>query len=137
MKKDEVIEKYGEKAWETQLAQTRAWLESHPGVVRETSNQLNRKGGQYYDKKLKYNRTGLPGDRKRLRSIHGNRWRKYKRFVAPGSQLHHCWMCGTAKYRGLALVEANAHMHGFIDVIEVLEGQITLFTEEEIRNRVI
>jgi len=32
----------------------------------------------------------------------------------------------------LALVEKDQHMRGIIDVIEVLEGKITLLTEEAI-----
>ena len=37
----------------------------------------------------------------------------------------------TARYMGVALVERNLHRHGIIRVIEILEGQITLLTEEE------
>ena len=33
------------------------------------------------------------------------------------------------------VVEKDQHIHGFIDVIQILEGEITLFTEEEIKNR--
>ena len=36
-------------------------------------------------------------------------------------------------YRGLALVEADQHTHGFIDVIKILDGEITIFTEAELR----
>ena len=38
---------------------------------------------------------------------------------------------GTARYMGIALVEKNAHRHGIVNVIEILEGQLTLLTEEE------
>jgi hypothetical protein len=43
----------------------------------------------------------------------------------------------TANYDGVALVEAEQHMSGFLDVIQILAGTITLYTEEEIRNSVI
>jgi hypothetical protein len=66
---------------------------------------------------------------------HGYYWRPYKNIIAPGSQLHHNWIPGTADYTGLALVEADQHMRGFIEVIQILEGKITLFTEKEIREQ--
>ena len=37
------------------------------------------------------------------------------------------------EYRSTALVEADQHMHGIVDVIEILEGKIRFLTEEEIR----
>lgn len=39
---------------------------------------------------------------------------------------------GTAKYTDVALVESNPHQYGYIDVIQILEGKITLLTEKEI-----
>jgi hypothetical protein len=33
-----------------------------------------------------------------------------------------------------ALVEADQHMHGVINVIEVRDGNITLLTEERVKN---
>jgi hypothetical protein len=42
-------------------------------------------------------------------------------------------MQGTAEHRGVALVEADQHMRGFVDVIEILEGEIRLPTEAEVR----
>jgi len=54
---------------------------------------------------------------------------QHKRTVDPQglTQIHHEWVSGTAKYRGVALVDAELHRHGIIKVIEVLEGEITLF----------
>ena len=40
---------------------------------------------------------------------------------------------GTADYRGAALVEPIQHQYGIIDPIVILEGEITLLTEAEIR----
>ena len=31
------------------------------------------------------------------------------------------------------MVEADAHQYGIIDVIEILDGKITLLTEEEVK----
>ena len=67
--------------------------------------------------------------------MHGNLWRKYKNIIAPESQIHHEWIPGTANYRGVALVEADQHMHGIVDVIEILEGKITLLTEDKVKEK--
>ena len=64
-------------------------------------------------------------------------WRQYKRIIAPGSQLHHQWIPKTSDYTGLALVEVNPHKYGIINVIEILDGEITLFTEKEIQEQEI
>jgi hypothetical protein len=110
----------------------RAWAERNPDKVKAKGREVSRKGGAYYEKKQKYRQTGIPGERERVRMRDGYYWRPYKRIIAPTSQLHHNWLPGTAEYTGLALVEANAHMHGVIDVIQILEGKIRLFTEKEI-----
>jgi hypothetical protein len=65
---------------------------------------------------------------------HAHQYKPYKDSIAPDSQIHHEWVPETAEYRGVALVEAEQHMHGFVDVIEILAGKITLLTEEEIKN---
>jgi hypothetical protein len=82
---------------------------------------------------LEYNRTGIPGEKTRIRYKHGREWKPYKDIIAPDSQIHHEWVPETAEYRGVALVEKDAHMHGFVDVIEILDGEITLLTEEEVK----
>ena len=179
MKKDEIIERYGEGEYKRRLAQRRAynkshreevkattkkWRDAHPEQVKTTdkkyreihreeikaadkirhdehpeqvkvkSQKQNRKGGKHYKKKLQYMRTGLQGNRNRIRIKHADQYRPYKRIIAPDSQLHHEWIPDTSEYRGLALVEADQHMHGFVDVIQILDGEITLLTEEEVRN---
>lgn len=113
----------------------RAWRERNPDKVIEKGRKVSRKDGKYYDKKQKYKQTGISGERERVRMRDRNRWRPYKRIIAPESQIHHEWIPQTAEYRGVALVEANAHMHGFVDVIQILDGEITLLTEEEIRKQ--
>lgn len=111
----------------------RAWRDRNPQKVIEKGRKVSRKGGAYYEKKQKYKQTGLSGEREHVRMRHGYYWRPYKNLIAQGSQLHHEWIEGTAEYTGMALVETDQHMHGIIDVIEILEGKITLLTEKEIR----
>lgn len=141
MKKGDFIEKYGKEAYAHQLVQNRAsakvWRGRNPDKVieraRAYAKELSRKGGKFYERHQVYKQTGISGEKERVRKIHGNCWRLYKRIIAPDSQLHHEWIEGTAGYTGMALVEADAHMHGIIDVIEILKGKITLLTEEEVR----
>ena len=77
--------------------------------------------------------SGIPHAKNLIRKKHLKKWAPYKKIIAPASQLHHEWIPETADYRGMALVEKDQHLHGFIDVIQVLEGEITLLTESEIR----
>ena len=163
MNKEERIAKYGEAAYKKKLEQVRAWQEEHkeeekayskkyykehkeeenarskkyreknPEQVVANGQEQGRRGGKHYAKKLKYEHTGLQGARNRIRYKHGREWKPYKDIIAPDSQIHHEWVPDTAEYRGIALVEAEQHMHGIIDVIEILDGKITLLTEEQVR----
>jgi hypothetical protein len=133
MKKEEYIARYGEVAYERHLEEVRQWEEVNPGKVDERNHNVNRKGGKYYLKTLKDNRTGLRGKRNTIRRNHRKGWRDFKMIIAPDSQIHHEWIFETADFRGVALVEANQHRYGSIDVIRILDGEITLFTEKEIR----
>ena len=148
MKKEEFIKRYGEGAYEKRLEQTRQWEEANPDKVLEQihkwreanpekveaqNHERNRKGGRHYVKKLKYMTTGLQGERNKIRVNHAYKWRPYKNIIAPDSQIHHEWLPGSAEYRGVALVEKDQHMHGFVDVIKILNGKITLLTEEEVK----
>lgn len=156
MRQEEYIKRYGEGAYEKKLQQRRDWYKehseqkgetdrlwrlNHPEEVKatnQTKNQvtnpeINRKGGKYYEKMRKYFSTGIPYERALIRTRHANRYRSYKNIIAPESQIHHEWIPNTSNYRGMALVEKEQHMHGFVDVIQILEGEITLLTEEEIR----
>ena len=149
MKKEEIIEMYGEAAYERHLEQMRAYEEehreeanarnkkyakAHPEVVIAKSQEQGRKGGKHYEAKQEYMRTGIQGEKNKIRGKHGKQYRAYKAIIAQDSQIHHEWVLDTSEYRGVALVEKDAHMHGFIDVIEILEGKITLLTEEQIIN---
>lgn len=148
--KEDYIKLHGEEAYEKRLERMRDWykgnskkklahdrarMKNHPEVVTARGVERNRKNGKYYMAKRKYQMTGIQHEREIMRKRHQSRWRQFKQIIAPGSQLHHSWRPNSAEYDGLALVEADAHMRGFIDVIQILEGDITLFTEEEVRNR--
>ena len=109
------------------------WREKNPKKAIAYQHDANRKGGKYYERQQRYERTGIPGKRNKIRVNHRNHYRPFKQIIAPESQIHHEWIPDTADYRGVALVEADQHMHGFIDVIQILEGEITIFTEAEIR----
>lgn len=133
MKKEKIIRCFGQQSYDKRLAAAREWKTDHPKVVRENSYQSNRKGGKYYRRHLRYQHSGLQGARNRIRAMHARRWGEYKKFVAPKSQIHHAWRLNSTDFDGVALVEANAHRHGFIDVIQILEGKILLLTEEKNR----
>ena len=134
MNKEERIARYGIEAYKKLEAQRDAWKKAHPDEVVAFNAEQCRKGGKYYNKRLIDKRTGIPGEKKNIRTKHQKMWRHFKNIIAPSSQIHHEWIPGTAKYRGVALVEKGRHMHGFIDVIRILEGNIKLFTEDEIRS---
>jgi len=150
MKKREFIARYGEEKYEKYMEQGRQWIEAHPERVKELNRQRykanpekakkynhnrDRKGGKFYLKTLKYSNSGLRGERNKIRHLHERKWREFKKIIAPGSQIHHSWVPQTAEYAGVALVESVAHIHGIIDVIKILDGEITLFTEKEIREQ--
>ena len=147
MRKKEYIKKYGKEAYEKMYQRSRGWRETHrkegkeharlqrlnnPNEAKANNQEGSRKGGKYYEKRLRYNRTGVQGMRGRVRGGHWRQYYAYKQIIAPESQIHHQWLPNTADYKGVALVEKEQHMHGFIDVIQILEGEITVFTEEEI-----
>lgn len=135
MKKKKRIEKYGEAAYEKLLEQKRQWKEANPEMVEKANHKRCRKGGRFYEKHLKYQHTGLQGERNAIRRKHAKNWQSYKKIIAPDSQIYHEWIPGTADFRGVALVESDRHRYGFIDVIKILDGKITVFTEKEIREQ--
>jgi hypothetical protein len=145
MNKEVFIRRYGVVAYKKKLESNSAWKRGNPNSIRRhdktwrdsnpdrveaKDHERNRKGGKYYEEKVSYMKTGVPGERHRIRTIDARRWRKYKKIIAPESQVHHEWISGTSRYRGIALVERNAHQRGIIDVIRVLHGKITLLIEE-------
>ncbi|MCK4528196.1 hypothetical protein KAW18_12565 [candidate division WOR-3 bacterium] len=146
MNKEEYIKRRGEVAYEKMLQQSRdwklqhpkeisvankKWREANPNKVLALNQELYRKGGKRYQKQLKYQHTGLQGERNMIRMKHARQYLTIKQ-ATPNSVFHHEWIPGTAEYKGVALVEAEAHRHGIIDVIQILEGEITIFTEKEI-----
>ena len=122
MNKADFVKKYGGEAYKKRLEQ-----------VEVAVSKYKQKGSKGYRKAITYQMNGLPHAKRLIRLIHAQKWRPYKQLIAPESQLHHEWIPGTADYRGVALVETDNHTHGFIDVIQILEGEITLLTEAEIR----
>ena len=114
-------------------ANSREWKRTHPEEVKATEHERNRKGGRYYEHNMQHQMNGMPHERALIRMKHGRIYRPYKQIIVPDSQIHHEWIPETADYRGVALVEKDQHIHGFIDIIRILEGEITLLTEEEVR----
>ena len=150
MNKEERIEKYSKEAYKKMLQQKRErriehleqekqklrrWRGDNPEKVKANGQESSRKGGKYYEQHQKYFSAGLPHERKIVRLRHGHLYRPYKQIIALESQIHHEWLPETAEYRGVALVEKDQHMHGLIDVIQILEGEITLFAEEGVRRK--
>lgn len=146
MKKTEYIKKYGEAGYEVVLQRTIEWRKNnpekmkaggvnwrktHPEKVKANDQARSRKGGKRYKQRRQHQMTGIPHKKELVRCKH--KWTSFKKIIAPGSQIHHEWIPGTANYTGVALVEKDQHMHGFIDIIQILEGEITLLTEAEIR----
>ena len=150
MFKEDYIAKYGEEAYERKLERSRVWHKAHREKVkkqirewerktpekvkagnRRTNREKNRKNGKFYEKILEYKRTGIQGEKNKIRHRHKHGYAPFKRIIAPDSRIHHEWIPTTAHYRGVALVEAKPHRYGIIDVIEILDGEITLLTEEE------
>lgn len=150
MKKEEFIKRYGKVAYEKWLQQSRewhardrkehreelnvrskVWRKANPEKVKAAHAEINRKGGKYYEYAREYITTGLQHERYLVRKMANYQYRAIKQ-ATKNSAFHHEWIPGTAKYRGLALVEAEAHRYGIIKVIKILEGKITLFTEKEI-----
>lgn len=132
MKKEEFIKRYGEETYKRKLEKNREWNQRNPDRNKATNMEIGRKGGKYYEKHRICKNIGIQGKRNVVRGGHRRQWRQYKNIIAPDSQCHHNWCPNSAEYTGLALVEADAHRHGFIDVIEILAGEVNLFTEREI-----
>lgn len=107
----------------------------HPEQKAANDCEHSNKGGKFYEQTLVYNTTGLRGERTKRRVKDANHWRPYKKIIASDSQIHHAWCPNSAECTGVALVEKDQHMHGIIDVIQILDGEITVFTEKEIRER--
>ena len=144
MKKKEFIERRGKEAYEKLLEDnrqweaanrdrhmetTRQWRAANPDRIKANGQERCRKGGKYYKRLKRYQMNGIPHEKGLVRAKHKRIWTPYKRIIAPDSQIHHQWLPNTANYTGVALVEKDQHQHGIIDVIQILEGEITLLTE--------
>jgi len=134
LKNEERTRKYGKEQYEKWQQQIQIWNNNNPKQIKQYQHETSRKGGKYYEAHERYASSGVQHLRNLLRSSHRQHYRPYKQIIAPKSQIHHEWIPSTADYRGAALVEADQHMHGFVDVIQILEGKITLLTEEEVRS---
>lgn len=151
MNKAEYIKKYSEEAYskilqrsrersrdfhtqypEESLRRIQNWKVKNPEKVKVNNQEISHKGGKYYESALKYRTMGIPGEKNAIRCKHRAQYTPYKKIIDPEglTQIHHEWLLDTADYRGIALVEANQHMHGYIDAIQILEGEITLLTEK-------
>ena len=133
MKKEEIIQRYGAEEYERRVQLRQDWRRDHPEREKVFDQEKSRKGGKRYEQRRQHRMIGTPHEKDLVRHKHQNRWTPYKQIIAPEAQLHHEWLPKTSTYRGVALVEKNKHVHGFIDVIQILEGEITLLTEKEVR----
>lgn len=150
MNKEEYIRRYGIAAYEKILQQNRDrnkahpeemkasadnWKACNPEKVKAHNQEQSRKEGKYYENHKLSHKEGLSGEKERVRGKAHRIWTPYKKIIDPEglTQLHHQWLSNSAEYTGLALVEKGQHMHGYVDVIQILEGEITLLTEAEIR----
>ena len=142
------IKRYGYDKWDMSLedwrewydlnqqeskGKARIWRSQHPDIVKQKNREIWSAGGKYYAKNILYNKTGLRRERNKIRNIDSVRFRNFKRIIAPNSIIHHQWIPGTSNFSGSALVEKKAHQYGFIDVIQILDGEITVLTEEELK----
>ena len=157
MKKEEYIRRYGIVAYDKRLQQSRDWNKAHPEYekkyheehkkerntrskqwsaeypeqVKAHHQEANRKGGKRYEQKRAYMMQGLQHEKGLIRVRDNRRFRTEIEAAGPNYVLHHEWIPGTAKYRGVALVNEEKHQRGIIEVYKVLKGEITLFTERK------
>ena len=62
-------------------------------------------------------------------NIRNHHQRKYKplRRMFPGAVIHHQWIGKSSLYDGVALVDGKLHHSNIIEIIRLLEGEITKF----------
>lgn len=134
MKKEEIIKQYGIEEYQRQLEdnkeRTATWSRNNIKKVEEAKRERMNKGGKYYQNILKYNRSGIQKSRRKIRNRDARRWKKYKGNWLTETEIHHCWIPGTAQYNGIALVDKMEHQHRIINPIEILEGIIILMEAE-------
>ena len=123
--RNESSRKYHSEHREESNIRSKGWYKGNPEKVEE-NRKKQRKGGIYYEKKLRADQTGLRGERNRIRKKHAKRWRKYKGNWLTETQIHHEWIEGTAEYQGIAIVDKMEHQYGIINPIVILEGVVVI-----------
>ena len=88
--------------------------------------QRMHKGGTHYEKEKEYNRTGLRGERHRIRCIHRKAYRLFKKFFGIDTNIHHEWIPGTAKYRSICVLEVEDHKD------KMFENPVLFFTNNQL-----
>jgi hypothetical protein len=137
MKKEKCIERYGEDEYERRLTMSREWNREHPEEHQAGRERWEKEHPEKVaEYKRRHHKTGIQGLKNKVRTKDADFYRRFKKVIAPTSQLHHEWSNnGTAEYTGVALVEADQHMYGFVEVIHVVRGEISLFTEASLQGR--
>lgn len=112
-------------------------MKKEEGIKRPAAAYMKKCGHQQkaVARKKRSHKTGIRELKNKVRTKDADFYRRFKNIIAPASQIHHEWIPGTAEYSGLALVEADQHMRGIIDVIYTLRGEITFFTEASLQGR--
>ena len=82
------------------------------------------KGGDKYEENCEYRRTGIQGERNKIRRRDRRTWQPFKNFIALDTEVHHAWIKGTANYNGVAIVDKSEH--GIINPILILENSILI-----------
>ena len=138
MKKDGRIKQWGAEAYKRELALSKIWKKKNPEKTKRYAAERNRVGGKHYLEARRKNMEGLRHERAKRRSRDAKKYHLYKKVIDPTglTQVHHSWYSNSVECEGLALVEKDQHQHGYIKVIQILEGEITLFTEEFLRGGV-
>ena len=135
-RKEEYIARHGEDAWERHLGKKRTWKKAHPEQrwdikypekAKALQRESCRKGGKHYEKRRERDKKGLRHERILIRNRHRKEFHEIKDTLAVEVELHHEWIGDTTEYRGMAFVEKVAHRNGIIDVILLLDGEITIY----------
>jgi hypothetical protein len=127
---------YRRDYWHRRYWHDTQYRERHLEYDRSVKALEYRKGGKHYAKTLKYNTTGLQGDRNRIRWRDAYIYRPYKRVIDPNglTEVHHAWIEGTAEHLGCAVVEKEWHRFGVIvgikPAIKILNGKLIIADNE-------
>jgi hypothetical protein len=126
MNKADFIQMHGEVLWAEKIAAARrlraAFTNLNYSSQQDALRQLWKK--QNPRKSVK-NQTEIQAERDKIRARDGRKWRSLKQQYFQELDVHHSWVEDTSNYLGAALVEKEAHRKGLINVVQILEGQIT------------